>query len=162
MKKTIISFLMLISFCIFNTSYAVNNKPAKDNNIKTVQNLYSNFAKGDVPAVLQIFDPKIQWNEAENFPYADGNPYVGPNAVLDGVFKRLGSEWEYWNLTEQIYYEATSGEIIVTGRYKAKNKMTGKEINAQFVHMWTLEDGLVKKFQQFADTYQTVEAMKVD
>ena len=108
MKKTIFSFLMLISFCIFSTSYAINNKPAKDNNIEIVQNLYSNFAKGDVPAVLQIFDPKIQWNEAENFPYADGNPYVGPNAVLEGVFKRLGSEWEYWNLTKQIYYEATS------------------------------------------------------
>ena len=40
--------------------------------------------------------------------------------------------------------------------------MTGKEINAQFVHMWTLEDGLVIKFQQYADTYQTIEAMKVD
>lgn len=110
--------------------------------------------------MLQKFDPKIEWNEAENFPYADRNPYIGPQAVLEGVFMRLGAEWEYWHLTEQTYYEANSGEIIVTGRYKAKNKMTAKEINVQFVHMWTLEDGLVTKFQQFADTYQTVEAMK--
>jgi len=48
----------------------------------------------------------------------------------------------------------------VTGRYKAKNKITSKEINVQFVHMWTLNDGLVTNFQQYADTYQTVEAMK--
>ena len=112
--------------------------------------------------MLQKFDPKIEWNEAESFPYADGNPYIGPNAVLEGVFKRLGSEWNYWNLTDQTYYEANSGEIIVTGRYKAKNKLTGKEINAQFVHMWTVDDGMIIRFQQLADTYQVVEAMEVE
>ena len=160
MKITIINFVLLISFITFNTSLAINNKPAKESNVEIIQNLYEAFAKGDVPAVLQKFDPKIEWNEAENFPYADGNPYIGPQAVLEGVFARLGAEWEYWNLTEQTYYEANSGEIIVTGRYKAKNKLTAKVINVQFVHMWTLNDGMVTKFQQYADTYQTVQAMK--
>ena len=160
MKKIIVSLIVPLFFTVFNTSFAINNKPAKDKNVEIVQNLYSAFAKGDVPAVLEKFHPKIEWNEAENFPYADGNPYIGPQAVLEGVFARLGAEWEYWNLTDQTYYEANSGEIIVTGRYKAKNKMTAKEINVQFVHMWTLEDGMVTKFQQYADTYQTVQAMK--
>lgn len=144
------------------SSLYVNNKPVKDKNVDIIKALYSDFAKGNIPAVLQKFDPKIEWNEAESFPYADGNPYIGPNNVLDGVFKRLGSEWNYWNLTNQTYYEANSGEIIVTGYYRAKNKITGKEINAQFVHLWTLDDGLVTKFQQYADTYQTVDAMKID
>ena len=148
MKKIIISFVVFISFFLAGESFALNNKPAKDKNVEIVQNLYSAFAKGDVPAVLEKFHPKIEWNEAENFPYADGNPYIGPQTVLEGVFARLGAEWEYWNLTEQTYYEANSGEIIVTGRYKAKNKMTAKEINVQFVHMWTLEDGMVTKLSQ--------------
>ena len=152
--------MVLIFLISVNPSFPINNKPAKEKNVEIVQNLYSAFAKGDVPAVLQKFDPKIEWNEAENFPYADGNPYIGPKAVLEGVFARLGAEWEYWHLTEQSYYEANSGEVIVTGRYKAKNKTTTKEINVQFVHIWTLEDGLVTKFQQYADTYQTIEAMK--
>lgn len=160
MKNLIIAFVLLIPFIASGKSFTIDNKVMKDKNIDIVQTMYADFAKGDVPAVLQKFDPKIEWNEAENFPYADGNPYVGPQAVLEGVFARLGAEWEYWNLTEQKYYEAKSGEIIVTGRYKAKNKTTGKIINTQFVHMWTLEDGLVTKFQQYADTYQTVEAMK--
>ena len=160
MKKIIISFVVFISFFLAGESFALNNKPAKDKNVEIVQNLYSAFAKGDVPAVLEKFHPKIEWNEAENFPYADGNPDIGPQTGLEGVFARLGAEWEYWNLTEQTYYEANSGEIIVTGRYKAKNKMTAKEINVQFVHMWTLEDGMVTKFQQYADTYQVVEATK--
>jgi ketosteroid isomerase-like protein len=160
MKNLVVSFVVLISFILIGTSFALNNKPANEKDVEIVQNLYAAFAIGDVPSVLQKFDPKIVWNEAENFPYADGNPYIGPEAVLKGVFMRLGAEWEYWNLTEQKYYEVQSGEIIVTGRYKAKNRITGKEINVQFVHLWTLEDGLVTGFQQYADTYQTVQAMK--
>lgn len=160
MKKIIVSSVVLFSLSVFSPSFAINNKPAKEKDVEIVQTLCAAFAKGDVPAVLQKFDLNIEWNEAENFPYADGNPYIGPQAVLKGVFARLGAEREYWNLNEQTYYEANSGEIIVTGRYKAKNKMTSKEINVQFVHMWTLNDGLVTKFQQYVDTYQTVQAMK--
>ncbi|MFO7526729.1 MAG: nuclear transport factor 2 family protein [Ignavibacteriaceae bacterium] len=160
MKNLITRFILLMSFIALSSSFAMDNKPAIENNVKIIQNLYASFAEGDVSAVLQMFDSKIIWNEAENFPYADGNPYIGPQAVLEGVFARIGAEWEYWNLTDQKYYESYSGEIIVTGRYKAKNKMTGKEINVQFVHMWILKDGLITNFQQHADTYQVVVAMK--
>ncbi len=160
MKKIIINLVLLISFITVNSTFAINKKLTKESNVEIIQNLYAAFAKGDIPAVLKRFDPEIEWNEAESFPYADGNPYIGPQAVLEGVFARIGAEWEYWNLTDQTYYEVNSGEIIVTGRYKAKNKMTSKEINVQFVHMWTLNEGLVTKFQQYANTYQAVEAMK--
>ncbi len=160
MKKIIINLVLLISFITVNSTFAINKKLTKESNVEIIQNLYAAFAKGDIPAVLKRFDPEIEWNEAESFPYADGNPYIGPQAVLEGVFARIGAEWEYLNLTDQTYYEVNSGEIIVTGRYKAKNKMTSKEINVQFVHMWTLNEGLVTKFQQYANTYQAVEAMK--
>lgn len=40
---------------------------------------------GDIPAVLSDMHPAIVWNEAENFPYADGNPYISPQTVLEGV-----------------------------------------------------------------------------
>lgn len=160
MKNLIIRFILLMSFIALSSSFAMDNKPAIENNVKIIQNLYAAFAEGDVPAVLQMFDPNIIWNEAENSPYAEGNPYTGPQAVLEGVFARIGAEWEYWNLTDQKYYETYSGDIIVTGRYKAKNKMTGKEMNIQFVHMWTLNERLVTRFQQYADTYQIAGAMK--
>lgn len=162
MKKVVLSFVVLLYFIVFNPSFAINNKTAKHKNVEIVQDLYAASANGDVPGVLKYFASNIEWNEAENFPYADRNPYIGSQAVLEGVFARIAAECEYWNLTEQTYYEVNSGEIIVTGRYKAKNKMTGKEINVQFVHMWTLEDGLATKFQQYADTYQTVKAMEVE
>ena len=54
-----------------------------------VKDVYAAFGRGDVPAVLGAFDATIEWTEAEGFVYADGNPYVGPQAVAAGVFGRI-------------------------------------------------------------------------
>lgn len=60
-----------------------------------IENMYKAFSVGDVPAVLSAMDDHIVWNEAEGNSYADGNPYKGPDAVLNGVFTRLGTEGEF-------------------------------------------------------------------
>ena len=62
--------------------------------VALIRAIYDAFAAGDVPGVLGRMSPDIVWNEAENFPYADGNPYLGPEAVLTGVFARIGAEWD--------------------------------------------------------------------
>jgi ketosteroid isomerase-like protein len=70
-------------------------------NVELVRGLYDAFGKGDVQAVLDKMDEGVEWNEAENWPYADRNPYVGPQAVLEGVFARLGEEWEMFSEIRQ-------------------------------------------------------------
>ena len=64
-------------------------------NVDVIRGAYDAFAEGDVPAVLSAMAPDIEWNEAENFPYPDGNPYIGPDAVVEGVFTRLGQDWDF-------------------------------------------------------------------
>ena len=58
-------------------------------NKEIMQAIYASFAKGDVPTVLAAMDPKIEWTEAEGWPLYSGT-LVGPQAVVDGVFMRLG------------------------------------------------------------------------
>ena len=153
------AFLIGVKARQLQTSSEAVSKETRSN-LQIVNAMYDSFATGDIPAVLSDMAHNIKWNESENFPYADGNPYIGPNAVLNGVFARLGSEWDYWKLTDQVFYEGQNGEIIVTGRYDARHKETGKEINAQFVHFFCIESGKVIKFQQYADTHQVNSAMQ--
>lgn len=49
-------------------------------NVALIQGIYGALAIGDVAGVLSRMSPDIVWNEAENFPYADGKPYTGPDA----------------------------------------------------------------------------------
>ena len=129
-------------------------------NVGLVSSVYDAFAKGDVPTVLAAMDQAIEWNEAENFPYADRNPYIGPTAILEGVFARLGGEWEYFKLGLEEILDA--GDTVVSrGRYDALYKKTGAKISAQFVHVWKLRNGKILKFQQYTDTLQVAKAIGV-
>ncbi len=123
-------------------------------NVNIINNAYKAFAEGDVPAVLASMDANIIWNEAENFPYADGNPYVGPDSILKGVFTRLGSEWDYFKLVDLKLHEMSNNYVLATGRYQAKYKKNGAILDAQMAHLWELKDGKIIAFQQYTDTKQ--------
>lgn len=127
-------------------------------NLEVVQGLYAAFARGDGAAVLAGMDPGIIWNEAESFPYADRNPYVGPMAVAEGLFFRLATEWENFQAIPEIFLDA-GDTIVVLGRYRGKYKTTGIAINAQFAHVWRVKNGKITNFQQYTDTAQAVNAV---
>jgi uncharacterized protein len=147
--------LLLVAAC---TPPAQQPDTRPETNTALVTGVYDAFARGDMEAVLGSLSETVVWNEAENFPYADGNPYVGRDSVLNGVFARIGAEWEYWRLDIQDYV-ASGDHVVAFGRYNARHKATGTEISAQFVHRWRIENGMVVNFQQYTDTKQVGAAL---
>jgi uncharacterized protein len=128
------------------------------NNTTIVDNLYKAFAKGDIPTALSYMDTEIVWNEAEGNKYADGNPYIGPDAVLNGVFGRVVGEHDFFSLDGIELHEMSNNKVLATLRYKGKYK-NGKEYNAQVAHFWTLKDGKISCFQQYVDTKKLNDAL---
>ncbi|MBM3977514.1 MAG: nuclear transport factor 2 family protein [Planctomycetes bacterium] len=122
-------------------------------NVQLIQALYDAFSAGDVPGVLGRMSPDIVWNEAENFPYADGNPYIGPAAVANGVFARCATEWNGFAVAVDEILDA-GDTIVVLGRYRGTYKATGRAQNTQFAHVWRIANGKAVRFQQYADTLQ--------
>jgi hypothetical protein len=118
-------------------------------NLTTIQGAYAAFAKGDVPGVLGIMAPNIVWKEADGFPLA--GVYNSPQAVLEGVFMRIGSLWEGFAVAPQEFIDG--GETIVAmGKYSGKAIATGKNMQADFAHVWKMKDGKAVGFVQFVDT----------
>ncbi|MEZ4878486.1 MAG: nuclear transport factor 2 family protein [Flavobacterium sp.] len=128
-------------------------------NTTIIDNLYNAFAIGDIPTVLGGMDEKIVWNEAEGNAYAEGNPYIGPDAILQGVFGRIMEEHEYFTLKDIKLHNMDNNQVLATLRYKAKVKKNGFEYDAQAAHLWTLKDGKVVAFQQYVDTKKLDDAM---
>ncbi len=128
-------------------------------NIQVIDSLYNAFATGDIPTVLGLMHPKIEWNEAESNSLASGNPYIGPDAILEGVFARLGANHEYFVLQDIKVHGMSDNMVLATLRYDAKVKATGKSYNAQVAHLWTLNnEGKITAFQQFVDTKKLADA----
>ena len=122
------------------------------NNLSVIEGAYNSFANGDIESVLAALDAKVVWNEAEGNKYADGNPYVGPDAVLKRVFERIGADYEHFKLADIQLHEMSNNQVLATLRYQAKLKKNGAIIDAQAAHFWTLKDGKAVSFQQYVDT----------
>lgn len=164
--KTVKNYLFIAAL-FFITIPAISQENIANNtagssesykNMSIVDGLYKAFAVGDIPTVLGGLDSNVVWNEAEGNAYADGNPYIGPDAVLNGVFARIGADHEYFNLKDIVLHEMSNGKVLATLRYDAKHK-NGNSYNAQVAHLWSLKDGKVVSFQQYVDTKKLSEAM---
>ena len=124
---------------------------------ETIRGVYEAFGRGDVQGVLSLFDPAIEWREADNFMYADRNPYIGPTAVAEGIFMRCVTDIEGFAVVPQRYTDG-GDRVAVEGRYRGTFKATGAPVDAQFVHVWDLRGGKVVGFQQYTDTKQWADA----
>jgi ketosteroid isomerase-like protein len=125
-------------------------------NVELIKNLYQAFAQGDVPTVMQAFDSKIEWTDAEGFP--TGGTYQGPQAVLQSVFMPLITDWDDFRVAANDFLDA--GErIVALGNYSGSYKTTGKSMTAPFAHVWTIKNNKVIKFVQFTDTLVVARAL---
>jgi len=127
-------------------------------NVEIINSLYEAFASGEMPKVLGLMDPKIVWNEAEGNTYADGNPYIGPDAILNGVFGRIMAEHEYFKVQDVKLHNMEGNNVLATLRYDAKYK-NGSAYNVQVAHLWTLKNGKITAFQQYVDTKGVNDAL---
>jgi hypothetical protein len=87
-----------------------------------------------------------------------GEAWVGPDAVLNNLFMKIGTEWDGFTVHPKSFH-AAGDSVIVEGRYTGTYKSTGKGMDAQFCHVWGVRDGKVSKFQQYLDTAKVQDAM---
>lgn len=127
------------------------------NKLRLVKSFYDKLAEGDVPGVLALLDPQVQWTEAERFPYYNGT-WVGPQAVLDNLLKRLATEWTGFAAKAHDFMVEGS-RVVSFGTYSGTFKKTGKSMHSAFAHVWTVEDAGIKSFLMYADTAKILEAL---
>jgi ketosteroid isomerase-like protein len=158
MRKIIL--ILGLSILFVNCETKKTSVPETANNptnVEIINGIYSSLENGDFDGFLESLDEKIIWNEAENHPYDDGNPYIGHQAITE-LFARLG-EWDNFSVDSLNTYDMANDMVLITGRYTGSFKKTGKSISAQVAHLWTLKSNKVIEFQQYTDTKQFKNAM---
>ena len=95
----------------------------------------------DIPAVIGALDPKISWREAEGNPYEpSGKAWIGHDEITQKLFMRIGAEWDYLRAIPHTFHDA--GDTVVAEiRYQGQYKATGKTLDAQACHVFTLRGG---------------------
>ena len=127
-----------------------------EENVRVAQQTYEAFGRGDVPAVLQNFDPDVEWHAAEGLPWVC--IHNGPEAVAENVFGAVMATVDGFTVNPERYID--SGETVVAlGRYGGTGKAAGKPLDAAFAHVWEFADGKLKRFLHYTDTATFNEAI---
>lgn len=125
--------------------------------LELVEGAYESFAEGDIDGFLAPFSADFTWIEAEGGPY--GGTYHGTNELLEGVLMPIGTEWDEFRIEPERFVDG--GETIVAiGTHSGTYSATGESFEADFTHVWVLEDGEITEFQQFTDTVLFVEPLE--
>jgi ketosteroid isomerase-like protein len=123
-----------------------------------VKRFYRLYAIKDIAAAMDLFDPRVEMHPAENFIYATGRPYVGPEEVRASIFTRVDEEWDGFTATTEEILGA--GEVVIArGRYRGTFKATGTAIDAEFVHVFRFKDDKIVTWQSYTDTAQFKDAV---
>jgi len=132
------------------------------NPIETVQQLYADFGRGDVPAILARLAPDVDW-EYNTFPNPVPwlQPRRGPEQVA-GFFQALaGLEFTRF---EPLHCFGSGNFVVSLVNAAFTVKATGKQVvELEEVHLWHFdEQGRVARFRHRVDSWQMVQALQGD
>jgi len=110
---------------------------------KVAKASYDAFAVGDMEAWAATQAEDVRWRMPKGFPY--GGDYVGPQAVMDGVFSPIGKLWPDFKV-EALHFHTVGNVVFIETRMTAGGKTSAA------LHKGVIVDGKFAEFQAFDDT----------
>lgn len=128
-------------------------------NIALVKSLYAAFGKGDIATIVAAMTADVDWvsvGRASDFPTL--GPRIGQSGVGE-FFRLVGSNLVFSAFSPEEFY-AFGDKVLVLGSYAMTVTKTGKPMQSNWAHIFTIVDGKVKIFREFLDTARAAEAYR--
>lgn len=111
---------------------------------------YQMFKNKDIKGLLDLYEDDVEWigNDNEHIPF--GGNYHGKSGVAQ-FFITLDQTLEPLSFEPQNFI-AEGDTVVVTGAASWRVKSTGQSYNTPWVHVMTIRDGKVARFQHYNDT----------
>lgn len=135
--------------------------PARDvtaDTLAVVQAAYRAFATRDIESLLALLAPDVEWGEPDN----PSIPSSGTRHGVDGVrdWLRIGNDTEEILAFEPERFIAQDDAVAVIGRTTVRARPTGRTYGTDFVHLIVVQNGRIRRFQEFFDTAAAAEAFR--
>ena len=131
---------------------------SEQENVELVKQGYAAFGSGDIEKLLSMYAEDIEWT----IPSIEGAPFGGTLRGRGQVAKFFASLSEAEDIQEftQEDYIAQNDRVVVTGRSKAVVKASGRTLELEYVHLFTISGGKVQRFVEYFDTAAAAEAYR--
>jgi len=128
------------------------------NLIKTVQDAYAAFGRGDIATILSMLAPDVSWELEGPAEISFAGIRKGPEAVK-GFFQGIANDNADSKL-EIAEYLSSADAVATFGRYKCTIKKTGRRVDTPMAHLFKFRDGKIVRFVDHINTAAFVEAAR--
>jgi uncharacterized protein len=119
-----------------------------EQDVSTMRTAYEAFNRADIPAVLEAFDPQMEWHEPGGGRAPQGT-FSGSESVANDVFARVSENFDEFEAQPDAFIDA--GEhLVVVGSFRAKSKV-GRQMQARYAHVWRMRDGKAVSFHNHVE-----------
>ena len=124
--------------------------------VETVRSAYDAFNRKNIPAVLALYDPQIEWIEAGGGRSPAGT-FHGLESVANDVFATVPQNFNDFRAEPEQFIDAAEHVVVVVGRFRGK-VTSGAMLDAPFVHVNRMRNGKVTGFQNFVEATSWAKA----
>ncbi|WP_342628009.1 nuclear transport factor 2 family protein [Nguyenibacter vanlangensis] len=121
-----------------------------------VKSFYGALERGDAPAALGLLSPDMEWSVVAGWPYKPTGR--GPQAVAEGVLMPVLKDWRDYALHGSDLFAADGDKVVSMGMMTGTHVVTGKRLEAAYVHVWEVAGGQIVRMRQTVDTARVLEA----
>lgn len=146
MNKTIGVILLVLSL----TTMSANAQNNNSQEVEVVNKMFQAFGTGNMEALKLTLSDTSVWvyNGSDLIPYS--GTYKGKEEVVRFIGNIFSSVDILDFKVEQII--ANGKTVVVLGSEKQKIKNNGKILEQKWVQVYTVENGLISKMEEFANT----------
>ncbi len=130
----------------------------RESNLAKAQALYDAFFRKDIPAMLQLLHEAVEWGEPTNPHNPAGGTRHGHAGFMEWL--NIGRESEEILELHPQRFLSDDDAVTVVGSMKCKVIHNQKIYESDFVHLIVFQEGKVRKFQEFFDTWAAGEAFR--
>lgn len=131
---------------------------ATERNTASITALYRAFGQGDIPAVLSMLHPDIEWSNAGPAGVAYFGTRRGRDRVRE-VFDIIAAEFEIAEFAPvQIF--AAGPHVAVWLHQEATIRSTGRSFTEDLVHLWSFDAaGAIVRLRDVQDSWAVATAL---
>ncbi len=116
--------------------------------VETMRSAYAAFNRGDIAAVLNVFDPNIEWHEPGGGRAPRGT-FHGGQTVAQDVFSTIPENFDEFRADPEQFIDA-GDHVVVVGHFHGRAK-SGQELNVPYVHVWPMRNGKPVRFHNYVE-----------
>ena len=119
-----------------------------------IRDVYDAYARRDMAAALSRFSPEVEFVQTDLLPW--GGRYQG----IEGAKSSLGKLIAHVDSRVEVEEIISAGDhVVVIARTRGTARASGAAFDVRAVHVWTVKEGSVRRFEAYIDTPAMLSAL---